>query len=227
MMFALPAAAFAIVMAARKENRKAVAGAMIGLGLTSFLTGITEPIEFSFMFLSPVLYVIHAVLTGLSMAIVNLLGILHGFSFSAGFIDYALNFGIAKKPLLIIPVGLAFAVVYYFLFYFMITKFDLKTPGREDESLVTDTGVVLTDSDDKYEQQAAQIFAGLKGTENVTSIDNCATRLRLQVKDPSIIDEAAIKAAGAKGVMKMGATSVQIIIGTDVEFVADAMKRQK
>lgn len=227
MMFALPAAAFAIVMAARKENRKAVAGAMIGLGLTSFLTGITEPIEFSFMFLSPVLYVIHAVLTGLSMAIVNLLGILHGFSFSAGFIDYALNFGIAKKPLLIIPVGLAFAVVYYFLFYFMITKFDLKTPGREDESLVTDTGVVLTDSDDKYEQQAARIFAGLQGTENVTSIDNCATRLRLQVKDPSIIDEAAIKAAGAKGVMKMGATSVQIIIGTDVEFVADAMKRQK
>ncbi|VWX33517.1 N-acetylglucosamine-specific PTS transporter subunit IIBC [Exiguobacterium oxidotolerans] len=227
MMFALPAAAAAMVMAARKENRKAVAGAMIGLGLTSFLTGITEPIEFSFMFLSPVLYVMHAVLTGLSMAVVNLLGILHGFSFSAGFIDYALNFGIATKPLLLIPVGLAFAVIYYFLFYFMITKFDLKTPGREDESLVTDTGIVTGVSDDKYEQQAAKIFAGLQGTDNVTAIDNCATRLRLQVKDTSVIDEAAIKAAGAKGVMKMGATNVQIIIGTDVEFVADAMKRQK
>ena len=161
------------------------------------------------------------------MAVVNLLGILHSFSFSAGFIDYVLNFGIATKPLLLLLVGLAFAVIYYFLFYFMITKFDLKTPGREDETLVTDAGLVADVSDDKYEQQAARIFAGLQGTENVTAIDNCATRLRLQVKDASIIDEAAIKAAGAKGVMKMGAKNVQIIIGTDVEFVADAMKRQK
>ncbi|WP_114570634.1 N-acetylglucosamine-specific PTS transporter subunit IIBC [Exiguobacterium flavidum] len=225
MMFALPAAAAAMVMAAKKENRKAIAGAMFGLGLTSFLTGITEPIEFSFLFLSPVLYVTHAILTGLSMAVVHLFGVLHGFSFSAGFIDYALNFNIATKPLLIIPIGLAFAALYYIIFYFMIIKFDLKTPGREDEALVTDAGPV-TVSDDKYEEQAARILAGLKGPDNVTSIDNCATRLRLQVKDASIIDEAAIKAAGAKGIMKMGAKNVQIIIGTDVEFVADAMKRQ-
>jgi PTS system N-acetylglucosamine-specific IIC component len=131
MMFALPAAALAMVHTARPERRKAIAGIMFSAALTSFLTGVTEPIEFAFLFVAPLLFAVHAVLTGLSMVIVNLLGVHDGFSFSAGAIDYALNFTKAQRPVLILVVGLVYAVVYYFLFRFMIVKFDLKTPGRE------------------------------------------------------------------------------------------------
>ncbi|MBC9725559.1 PTS transporter subunit EIIC [Streptomyces sp. TRM68367] len=138
MMFGLPAAAIAIAHAARPERRKAVLGMMISLALTSFVTGVTEPIEFSFMFIAPVLYVIHAVLTAISMAITWALGVHAGFTFSAGFIDYALNWNLATKPWLIIPIGLVFAAVYYTLFRFAITKFNLPTPGREPESEVED-----------------------------------------------------------------------------------------
>jgi PTS system N-acetylglucosamine-specific IIC component len=132
MMFALPAAALAMIHTARPERRKAIAGIMFSAALTSFLTGVTEPIEFAFLFVAPVLFVVHAVLTGLSLVIVNLLGVHDGFNFSAGFIDYAINFTKAQRPVLIIIVGLVYAVVYYFLFRFMIVKFNLKTPGRED-----------------------------------------------------------------------------------------------
>jgi PTS system N-acetylglucosamine-specific IIC component len=134
MMFALPAAALAIWQEARPSQRKLVGGIMLSTGLTAFLTGITEPIEFSFMFVAWPLYIIHAVLTGVSMMVVNLLDIHHGFGFSAGAIDYVLNFGIAQNPLLLIPIGLAFAAVYYVLFRFVIRKWNLRTMGREDET---------------------------------------------------------------------------------------------
>ncbi|MGX1312420.1 phosphotransferase system glucose/maltose/N-acetylglucosamine-specific IIC component [Streptomyces calvus] len=138
MMFGLPAAAIAIAHAARPERRKAVMGMMVSLALTSFVTGVTEPIEFAFMFIAPALYVIHAVLTALSMAITWALGVHAGFTFSAGAIDYALNWSLATKPWLIIPIGLVFAAVYYVLFRFAITKFNLPTPGREPEEEVED-----------------------------------------------------------------------------------------
>ncbi|MFD5267701.1 PTS transporter subunit EIIC [Streptomyces sp. NPDC058335] len=138
MMFALPAAALAITHTARPERRKAVGGLMVSLALTSFVTGITEPIEFSFMFIAPLLYVIHAVLTALSMAVTWALGVHHGFSFSAGAIDYFLNWNLATKPWLIIPIGLVFAVIYYVVFRFAIVRFNLTTPGREPEEEVED-----------------------------------------------------------------------------------------
>jgi len=138
MMFALPAAALAITHTARPERRKVVGGMMMSLALTSFVTGITEPIEFAFMFIAPVLYVIHAVLTALSMAITWALGVHHGFSFSAGAIDYFLNWNLATKPWMIIPIGLAFAVIYYVVFRFAIIKFNLATPGREPEEEIED-----------------------------------------------------------------------------------------
>ncbi|WP_221355875.1 PTS transporter subunit EIIC [Streptomyces beigongshangae] len=138
MMFALPAAALAITHCARPERRKAVGGMMVSLALTSFVTGITEPIEFAFMFIAPLLYVIHAILTALSMAITWALGVHHGFSFSAGAIDYFLNWNLATKPWLIIPIGLVFAAIYYVTFRFAIIKFNLTTPGREPEEEVED-----------------------------------------------------------------------------------------
>ncbi|MEV7356550.1 PTS transporter subunit EIIC [Kitasatospora sp. NPDC091276] len=138
MMFGLPAAAIAIAHAARPERRKAVLGMMISVALTSFVTGVTEPIEFSFMFIAPVLYLIHAVLTGLSMAVTWGLGVHDGFGFSAGLIDYGFNWNLATKPWLIIPIGLVFGALYYFLFRFAITKFNLKTPGREDDDEIED-----------------------------------------------------------------------------------------
>jgi PTS system N-acetylglucosamine-specific IIC component len=138
MMFGLPAAALAIAHSARPERRKAVLGMMISLALTSFVTGVTEPIEFSFMFIAPMLYAIHAVLTALSMAITWALGVHAGFTFSAGFIDYALNWNLATKPWLIIPIGLVFAAIYYVVFRFAITRFNLPTPGREPDEEVED-----------------------------------------------------------------------------------------
>ncbi|MCX5081995.1 PTS transporter subunit EIIC [Streptomyces sp. NPDC056121] len=138
MMFALPAACLAMTHCARPERRKVVGGLMLSVALTSFVTGITEPIEYSFLFVAPVLYAIHAVLTGVSMAVTWALGVHDGFSFSAGLIDYVINWSLATKPWLIIPIGLAFAAVYYAIFRFAITKFDLKTPGREPEDQVED-----------------------------------------------------------------------------------------
>ncbi|MFD5028296.1 PTS transporter subunit EIIC [Streptomyces sp. NPDC058373] len=139
MMFALPAAALAIAHSAKPHRRKEVGGLMLSVGLTSFVTGITEPLEYSFLFIAPVLYVIHALLTGVSMAVTWAFGVHDGFSFSAGLIDYVINWGLATKPWLIIPIGLVFAVVYYVVFRVLITKLDLKTPGREDEEEVEDT----------------------------------------------------------------------------------------
>jgi PTS system N-acetylglucosamine-specific IIC component len=221
-MFGLPAACFAMIAAAKPEKRKMVTGMLGGLALTSFLTGITEPIEFSFMFLSPVLYGIHAVLTGLSLFITTTLGIHDGFSFSAGAIDYVLNFGIATKPVLLAGIGLIYAAIYFVVFYFLIKKFDLKTPGREDE----DEDELAEEGDAPVAGSIGETYvAALGGKENLAVIDNCATRLRLQVKDAGLVNEPALKRAGAKGVMKLSNTSVQVIVGTNVESVADDMKK--
>jgi len=226
MMFGLPAACFAMIAAAKKEKRKAVTGMLAGIALTSFVTGVTEPIEFSFMFLAPVLYVIHALLTALSLAITYALGIHDGFSFSAGAIDYIINYRIAQKPLLLLVVGVIFAVIYFVVFYFAIKWFDLKTPGREDDDLFEENPdqALALNTNDKYEVMAARFIEDIGGKENITNVDHCTTRLRLTVANSEAADSAAIKHHGAHGVVKLNKKSLQIIIGTDVEFVADAMK---
>ncbi|PLR83375.1 N-acetylglucosamine-specific PTS transporter subunit IIBC [Bacillus sp. V33-4] len=223
MMFGLPGAALAIIAAAKPERRKALTGVLLGLAFTSFLTGITEPIEFLFMFLSPALYFIHAILTGLSLSIAYLLDIHHGFGFSAGAIDFILNFGIAQKPLVLAGIGLVYALLYFVVFYLLIKKLDLKTPGREDdvEGEFEESGIATGN----YSEVAAGYLSALGGKENLVEIDNCVTRLRLKIKDMSLIDEAQLKRAGAKGVIKMGKTDLQVVVGTDVEFVANEMKR--
>jgi PTS system N-acetylglucosamine-specific IIC component len=228
MMFGLPAACFAMIAAAKKEKRKAVTGMLAGIALTSFVTGVTEPIEFSFMFLAPVLYLIHAILTSLSLAITYALGIHDGFSFSAGAIDYILNYRIAQKPLLLLVVGIVFAVIYFVVFYFAIKWFNLKTPGREDDDDLVEENpdqIAGIDASDKYEVMAARFIKDIGGKRNITNVDNCTTRLRLTVADSEIADSAAIKHHGAHGVVKVNKTNLQVIIGTDVEFVADAMRK--
>ncbi len=223
MMFGLPAACLAMIMTAKKEKKKQVTGMFIGLAFTSFLTGITEPIEFSFMFLSPILYGIHAILTGVSMSLTYVLEIRHGFGFSAGFIDYMLNFGIAQKPLFLLVIGLAYGAVYFVIFYVVIRTMDLKTPGREDDEDGESTNPET--SGDRYSIMAATFMEALGGKANVKAIDNCATRLRLQVVDMEKVDESMLKKNGAKGVMKLNKTDIQVIVGTDVEFVSDKMKQ--
>lgn len=228
MMFGLPAAAFAIIATAKPENRKAVSGMFIGLALTSFLTGITEPIEFSFMFIAPLLYGVHAILTGVSMWVTSLLGIRDGFTFSAGALDYALNFNIAEKPLLLLGIGVIYAIVYFVIFYALIKAFNLKTPGREDETdAVEEEEAPASQGNNKYEVMASHFIKDIGGADNITSIDNCATRLRLNIADMEKVKESALKAHGAKGIMKLSKTNLQIIVGTDVEFVADEMKKIK
>ncbi|HWO96916.1 MAG TPA: glucose PTS transporter subunit EIIB, partial [Bacillus sp. (in: firmicutes)] len=218
-----PAAAFAMIAAAKKERRKAVTGMLVGLAFTSFLTGITEPIEFLFMFIAPVLYGIHAVLTGISMGLSVALDIHHGFGFSAGAIDYFLNFGIAQKPLLLALIGVVYAVIYFIIFYFLIVKLDIKTPGREDEFVAAEDGTGRKGSV-QHVELAKQYLAALGGKDNLANLDNCVTRLRLQVKDMNEVDEAALKQLGAKGVIKLNKTDLQVIVGTDVEFIANEMK---
>ncbi|MGJ7919722.1 N-acetylglucosamine-specific PTS transporter subunit IIBC [Neobacillus sp. LXY-4] len=228
MMFGLPAAAFAIIASAKPEKRKAVSGMFIGLALTSFLTGITEPIEFSFMFVAPLLYGVHAVLTGLSMVVTSTLGIRDGFTFSAGAIDYLLNFNIAEKPLLLLLVGLVYAVVYFAIFYTLIKTFNIKTPGREDdEEILAEPSTLSNGAKDKYDAMAEHFIQDIGGKDNIISIDNCATRLRLNIVDMEKVNDSALKAHGAKGIMKLNKTNLQIVVGTDVEFVADAMKKIK
>ncbi|NHM32350.1 N-acetylglucosamine-specific PTS transporter subunit IIBC [Neobacillus terrae] len=223
MMFGLPAAALAMIAAAKKERRKTVTGMLIGIAFTSFLTGITEPIEFLFMFLSPVLYGVHAVLTGLAMSITYLLGIHHGFGFSAGAIDYVLNYGIAQKPLLLLLVGIIYAALYFVIFYFLIKKFDLKTPGREDD--VEGEFTENTAAKGNYHELAVGYLDALGGKNNIVDIDNCVTRLRLKVKDTSAINENELKRLGARGVIKLNKTDLQVVVGTDVEFVSNELKK--
>ncbi|WP_336787205.1 N-acetylglucosamine-specific PTS transporter subunit IIBC [Paenibacillus sp. MMO-177] len=225
MMFALPAAAFAIIHTAKPEKRKLVSSIFIGSALASFLTGITEPLEFAFMFVAPVLYVIHAVLTGISAWLVVELGIHHGFGFSAGFLDYAINYPLSTKGWMIIPIGLVYAVVYYVLFRVVIVKLNLKTPGREDDELVEEggkDGAPAGAGDDK----AGQVLAALGGSGNIESIDACITRLRLIVKDEKAVNDAELKRLGAAGVMRLGKGAVQAIFGTQSERLKEQIKKR-
>lgn len=222
MMFALPAACFAMVSAARKENRKAVSGMLFGIAFTAFLTGITEPIEFTFMFIAPVLYGIHAVLTGVSLALTSALGIKVGFGFSASALDLLLNWNISTKPLLLVLVGLIFAVIYYFLFYFFIKKFNIQTPGREDNDGLLYESKSLGNSD--LDVKAAEVLEAIGGKANITSMDACVTRIRLTVKDGNLIDQVKLKQLGASGVMRLNPNNYQIIVGTVADPLVSHMK---
>ncbi|ADQ13639.1 N-acetylglucosamine-specific PTS transporter subunit IIBC [Halanaerobium hydrogeniformans] len=229
-MFGLPAAALAMYNSAKEANKKAVAGIFLSVALTAFLTGITEPIEFAFMFLAPALYVIHAGLTGLSLVITYIFGIQHGFGFSAGAIDYFLNYGLATRPLMIIPIGIAVFAIYYFLFRFVIEKFDIATPGRLDSEGGGNEMSVMPESQRKKSQSSSDItmqyIEALGGKENIKKVDACITRLRLEVNDSDKINEKVLKQMGASGVLKASKTNAQIVVGTKAEMIADKIKKE-
>jgi PTS system N-acetylglucosamine-specific IIC component len=213
--------------AAPVEKRPQIAGMLASVAFTSFLTGITEPIEFMFMFISPVLFGLHAVLTGLAMATACSFGILHGFGFSAGFIDYILNYGLATKPLFILPIGLVFGVLYYVTFSWVIRHYDLPTIGRYEEGEASvEAPAARAAAETEESHHAIQVADALGGFDNLLSIDNCATRLRLEVADPDLVDEQALKSLGARGVFRAG-KNLQVVIGTQVEFLAGEMRRLK
>mgnify|MGYP002769714036 CR=1 FL=1 len=224
MIFGLPAVALAIYFSARKERRPEIGGMLFSLALTAFLTGITEPLEYLFMFLAPLLYLFHAIFTGLSMAVCELLNYKAGFTFSAGMIDLMLSWGKATNRYTILWLGPLFFLLYFFVFYGAIKLFKLKTPGREDEQDATQNPVPAVSADGSYRDLALGYAKALGGFENLKAIDNCITRLRLQVIDMSKINESELKRLGASGVIKMGATALQVIVGSQVEFVADAMR---
>ncbi|MGA9605680.1 MAG: N-acetylglucosamine-specific PTS transporter subunit IIBC [Rouxiella badensis] len=233
MMFGLPGAALAIYHCARPENRAKVGGIMLAAAFASFFTGITEPLEFSFMFVAPVLYFIHAVLTGLSVFIAASMHWIAGFGFSAGLVDMVLS---SRNPLathwyMLIPQGLVFFVIYYVVFRFTINKFNLMTPGRElavagDESDGYDVNVDTTGNSkaDETSLLARRYISAIGGSENLTGIDACITRLRLNVKDSSLVDDGLAKRLGASGVIRLNKQSVQVIVGTRAEIIAGAMR---
>ncbi|HEY4601824.1 MAG TPA: N-acetylglucosamine-specific PTS transporter subunit IIBC [Cerasibacillus sp.] len=228
MMFGLPAAALAMYHTAKTKRKKQVASLMLAAGFAAFFTGVTEAVEFSFMFLAPALYFVHAILTGLSLAIAAFFQWTAGFTFSAGLVDFVLSspLPLANKPYMLLVQGLVFAVIYYFLFRFLITKFDLKTPGREEvEQLDPDAHGEAETGENRFKNMAVQIYEGLGGDANVTSVDYCTTRLRVEVKDMSEVDEAKIKATGVPGTHIVGKNSIQVIVGTNVQFVADEVNK--
>ena len=225
MMFGIPGAALAMVRCAKTTKKKAAIGLVASAALCAFICGVTEPFEFGFMFLAPGLYVIYALLYGIFTMITVALGFRAGFSFSAGAMDllFSSSLPAAQRTWLIIPLGIAAFVVFYFVFYFAIKKWDLKTPGREDDDIEAEKKVELASDD--YTAIAKTILEGCGGKENIASIDNCITRLRLEVKDITLVNDKVIKSAGVAGVMKPGKTSVQVIIGTKVQLVADAFSK--
>ena len=226
MMFGIPGAALAMIQCAKPAKKKIAIGLVASAAVCSFVCGVTEPFEFGFMFLAPGLYVVYALLYGIFTIITVALGFRAGFSFSAGATDllFSSTLPAAQKTILIIPLGIAAFVVFYFVFLFAIKKFDLKTPGREDDDdLEAEKKVQL--ASDNYTEIAKKILAGCGGKGNIVSIDNCVTRLRLEVRDMTAVNDKAIKAAGVAGVIKPGKTSVQIIVGTKVQFVADAFSK--
>ncbi|MDN7177621.1 N-acetylglucosamine-specific PTS transporter subunit IIBC [Caballeronia sp. SEWSISQ10-4 2] len=231
MMFGLPAACLAMFHEAPKERRALVGGLLFSMALTAFLTGVTEPIEYTFMFLAPALYAIHAVLTGLSLAICSALGIHLGFTFSAGAIDYVLNYGLSQRGWLAIPVGLVYGLVYYGLFRFFIRKFNMATPGREPATTEAEvesydsTGFVSPTAGATV-PRAVRYIAALGGASNLTVVDACTTRLRLSVVDSEKVSEPELKSIGARGVLKRGATSVQVIIGPEADLISDEIRTE-
>ena len=224
MMFGLPAAAIAIIHCAKPEKKKAAASLMGAAAICAFICGVTEPFEFAFMFLAPALYLVYAILYGVFAAVTVALGFRAGFSFSAGLTDLVFSASLPAhaKTWMILPLGIAAAIVFYLVFRFAITKFDLKTPGREDDD-IDETKIELANND--FTAMAAIILEGLGGKENVTSVDNCITRLRLEIKDYTAVDEKKIKSAGISGVIRPSKTSIQVIIGPKVQFVADEFKK--
>ncbi len=226
MMFGLPAAGLAMFHTAKDSKRKVTASLMLAACFAAFFTGVTEPIEFAFMFLAPGLYVVHAILTGISLAIAASFHWTAGFGFSAGLVDFVLSsrLPIANMPYMLLVQGLVFGVIYYFLFRFLIVKFDLKTPGREDDD-IDDAEKSITLSTNNFAEMAKIVLEGLGGKDNVESLDNCITRLRIEVKDNTLVNDKKIKSAGISGIIRPGQKSVQVIVGTQVQFVADEMKK--
>lgn len=221
MMFGLPAACFAMWRSVRPQRRKAMGGMYLSMALTSFLTGVTEPIEFTFMFVAPLLFLLHAVLTGVSMVIMDLLNVHLGFGFSAGLFDYVLNFSLATNPWLLLPVGMGYFLIYYACFRFAIARFGIKVPGSEAEGDASASGMDGVDSADGIGPAYAR---ALGGAANLQSIDACTTRLRLIVNDSSALDERALRALGAKGILKISDTAVQVVIGPDADRVAGEVR---
>ena len=233
MMFGLPGAALAIYHCARPENKAKVLGIMMAGAFAAFFTGITEPLEFSFMFVAPVLYVLHAILTGISVFIAASMHWIAGFGFSAGLVDMVLS---SRNPLathwyMLIPQGLVFFVIYYVVFRFTINKFNLMTPGRElavagDETDGYDVNVNSNAGKDENETTtlARRYVGAIGGSDNLTGIDACITRLRLNVKDSALVNDALAKRLGASGVIRLNKQSVQVIVGTRAELIASAMR---
>lgn len=224
MMFGIPGAALAIIQTAKPGKRKNAIGIVGTAAVCAFICGVTEPFEFAFMFLAFPLYVVYAALYGIFTTIAVALGFRAGFVFSAGATDliFSASLPAAANTWLILPLGAAAFIVFYFVFKFAITKWDLKTPGREDDQ----EGELKIDlANDDYTTMAQIILEGLGGKENVTSIDHCITRLRLEVKDRLLVDEKKIKSSGASGVIRPGKTAVQVVIGPKVQFVYEEFKK--
>lgn len=223
MMFGLPAAALAMYLTAKKERKAQVGGVLFSVALTAFLTGITEPLEFMFLFLAPALYATHALLTGLAFMATNMAGTLHGFGFSAGLFDMVLNWGLATNPGTLVIIGMVFFAIYFAVFYFSIKFFDLKTPGREDEEELAELAKDMPAGKQSNIDTAHQYIRVLGGLDNITNIDACITRLRLTLKDPAIVKDVAIKALGASGVVRIGANNLQVVLGPQAEIIAGVM----
>lgn len=228
MMFGLPGAALAMYQCAKKRHDE-VKGLMMSAAITSFVTGITEPLEFSFMFVAPQLYVVHALLTGLAGAVCYLLGIRLGFSSGGNIIDMMLNWGLGGNVILLIPVGLVFFALYYLLFRFLIIKYDLKTLGREEEFIdsveITEEEKNATLSNKNYAYMAKKIVENLGGAGNIENMGKCMARLRVETKDASLMNLDKIRQMGVKGVVTLSDTSIQIIIGSEVHNIMSEIEQ--
>jgi PTS system N-acetylglucosamine-specific IIC component len=218
MMFGLPAACLAMYHSALPERRRAVGGLLASIALTSLLTGVTEPIEFTFIFLAPVLYAVHALLTGVAFIIMNALKVRLGFGFSAGLFDYVLNFSRATRPLWLLPVGALYFALYYGLFRWVIVRFDLKTPGRDAlESAAAALPAMPA-------ERARVWISALGGAANLVSVDACTTRLRLMVADQAAVDEGALKRLGVRGLVRPSANALQVVVGAIADQVAGEIR---
>ncbi|HHW4412943.1 PTS N-acetyl glucosamine transporter subunit IIABC [Citrobacter freundii] len=228
MMFGLPGAALAMYFAAPKARRPMVGGMLLSVAITAFLTGVTEPLEFLFMFLAPLLYLLHALLTGISLFVATLLGIHAGFSFSAGAIDYVLMYNLpaaSKNVWMLVAMGLVFFVIYFVLFSAVIRMFNLKTPGREDKDDEIVTDEANSNTEEGLAQLATSYIAAVGGTDNLKAIDACITRLRLTVVDSAKVSDAMCKRLGASGVVKLNKQTIQVIVGAKAESIGDEMKK--
>lgn len=225
MMMGLPGAALAMYVTSKPSKKKATGGILIGAAFAAFLVGITEPLEFLFMFLAPGLYLIHAIFMGISMGVTAALPVRSGFGFSGGFIDLVLQWvnPLAMNPWAIFVMGAFWFVVYFLVFRFVILKWNLKTPGRGEDEDDDEASDSTATGADKYILTADRFIEALGGKGNIDEVENCATRLRLSLNDVSLADEQALKAAGATGVMKPGGNLYQVIYGLNVQFVKDAM----